>query len=228
MKCSDIFSCEVLERASRSMRLGLPKDPRVCGIQCDAQERNVFASEPRRLFPKVAVAKEAGHGDRVPQTVKLIRNQPMLRLPACVPKRQRTCKQPLREIDRLHYNGGRVRALLHRDSLDDVARHTAFATVIQSSRPWIGVAGQVLHAFQGDALLQEVGGRCHAKRMRRHQSWRPLLCRWYTSKIEPSFADMLATLRRLSIGQQVLTLALAGPGSRKIQQLLENTVALPT
>jgi hypothetical protein len=61
-----------------------------------------------------------------------------------------------------------------------------------------------------------------------HRDWRPLECPWYTSKTEPSFADMLATLRRLSVRQQVLTLALTGPGSRKIQQLLENTVALAT
>jgi hypothetical protein len=59
-----------------------------------------------------------------------------------------------------------------------------------------------------------------------HRSWHPLNCPWYTSKAEPSFADMLGTLRRLSVRQQVSTLALGGPGSRKIQQLLENAVAL--
>jgi DDE superfamily endonuclease len=59
-----------------------------------------------------------------------------------------------------------------------------------------------------------------------HRSWRPLICPWYTSKTGPSFADMLSTLRRLSVRQQVLTLALGGPGSRKIQQLLENAVTL--
>jgi hypothetical protein len=59
-----------------------------------------------------------------------------------------------------------------------------------------------------------------------HRSWRPLVCPWYTSKTAPSFADMLSTLRRLSVREQVLTLALAGPGSRKIQQLLENAVCM--
>ena len=59
-----------------------------------------------------------------------------------------------------------------------------------------------------------------------HRNWRPLVCPWYTSKTAPSFADMLSTLRRLSVRQQVLTLALAGPGSRKIQQLLENVVSM--
>ena len=59
-----------------------------------------------------------------------------------------------------------------------------------------------------------------------HRSWRPLACPWYTSKTTPSFADMLGTLRRLSVREQVLTLALSGPGSRKIQQLLEKAVTM--
>ena len=59
-----------------------------------------------------------------------------------------------------------------------------------------------------------------------HRSWRPNVCPWYISKIEPSFVDMLNTLRRLSVRQQVLNLALGGPGSRKIQQLLENAVSM--
>lgn len=59
-----------------------------------------------------------------------------------------------------------------------------------------------------------------------HRSWRAPECPWYVSKSQPSFADMLATLRRLSVKQQVLSLALHGPGSRKIQQLLQNAVAM--
>jgi hypothetical protein len=59
-----------------------------------------------------------------------------------------------------------------------------------------------------------------------HRFYRPLDCPWYTSKTEPSFADILATLKRQSIRQTILSLALRGPGSRKIRQLLENTVAL--
>lgn len=59
-----------------------------------------------------------------------------------------------------------------------------------------------------------------------HRDYRPLDCPWYASKAEPSFADMLTTLRRQSVRQKVLSLALRGPGSRKIQQLLENMVAL--
>lgn len=59
-----------------------------------------------------------------------------------------------------------------------------------------------------------------------HRRWQPLTCPWYTSKTEPSFADMLSTLRRKSVREQVLTLALRGPGARKIQQLLENAVTM--
>lgn len=59
-----------------------------------------------------------------------------------------------------------------------------------------------------------------------HGFYQPLDCPWYTSKTEPSFADMLTTLKRQSIRQNVLSLALRGPGSRKIRQLLEHAVAL--
>jgi hypothetical protein len=59
-----------------------------------------------------------------------------------------------------------------------------------------------------------------------HRQWRPLDCPWYASKREPSFADMLVTLRRLSAKRQVLSLAVRGPGSRKLQKLLEHAVAL--
>jgi hypothetical protein len=59
-----------------------------------------------------------------------------------------------------------------------------------------------------------------------HRAYKPLDCPWYTAKSEPSFADMLATLKRQTIRKNVLSLALRGPGSRKIKQLLENTVAL--
>lgn len=59
-----------------------------------------------------------------------------------------------------------------------------------------------------------------------HRSWRPMVCPWYTSKTAPSFKDMLATLRRLSVRKQVSNLALGGPGSRKITLLLENAVSL--
>lgn len=59
-----------------------------------------------------------------------------------------------------------------------------------------------------------------------HHRWRPLVRPWYMLKTQPSFADMLHTLRRVSIRQQVSTLSLSGPGSRKVQQLLENTITL--
>jgi hypothetical protein len=58
-----------------------------------------------------------------------------------------------------------------------------------------------------------------------HRSYQPLDRPWYTSKAEPSFADMLATLRRRCVRTKVLSLALRGPGSRKVQQLLENAYA---
>lgn len=43
---------------------------------------------------------------------------------------------------------------------------------------------------------------------------------WYTTKRHPSFADMLATLRRLSLTQEVSSLRLTGRGSRKVIKTL--------
>lgn len=43
---------------------------------------------------------------------------------------------------------------------------------------------------------------------------------WYRHKTHPSFADMVATLRRTSLKEQVLSLALSGQGSRKVTELV--------
>jgi hypothetical protein len=59
-----------------------------------------------------------------------------------------------------------------------------------------------------------------------HRDYRSLERPWYTTKSQPSFADMLATLRRVSLREQVSSWGLGGQGSRKVLQVLENTAAL--
>ena len=59
-----------------------------------------------------------------------------------------------------------------------------------------------------------------------HRHYRPLLRPWYTTKFQPTFTDMLATLRRESLREHIYRLGLGGPGSRKIMEALENTAAL--
>lgn len=49
---------------------------------------------------------------------------------------------------------------------------------------------------------------------------------WYTRKSQASFADMLATLKRVSLRQRISALGLSGRGFRKNQELLENLVTL--
>jgi len=61
-----------------------------------------------------------------------------------------------------------------------------------------------------------------------HRKWCPVSCPWYRTKIAPSFADMLTTLRRQSLRQQVLAIPGRQSWPRKLRQLLENTVALAT
>ncbi len=58
-----------------------------------------------------------------------------------------------------------------------------------------------------------------------HAHYRPLPRPWFPQQPHASFADMLGTLRRMCVRQYVLSLGLSGPGSRKILQTLENTVA---
>lgn len=58
-----------------------------------------------------------------------------------------------------------------------------------------------------------------------HRHWRPLATSWY-AKPRASFGDMLATLRRESLREQSFGWGLSGPGSQKILQALENTLAL--
>ncbi|MGH9553121.1 MAG: IS701 family transposase, partial [Terriglobales bacterium] len=60
-----------------------------------------------------------------------------------------------------------------------------------------------------------------------HRHWRPQATTWYI-KPRASFGDMLATLRRESLREQSFAWGLTGPGSQKILQSLENTLALAT
>jgi len=49
---------------------------------------------------------------------------------------------------------------------------------------------------------------------------------WYTRKTQASFADMLATLKRVSLRQRISALGLSGRGSKKSRELFENLVSL--
>jgi hypothetical protein len=59
-----------------------------------------------------------------------------------------------------------------------------------------------------------------------HRLWQPPTHPWYPSKAEPSFRDMLHTLRWASVRQHVLAMAPSGRGSRKLARLLERAVAM--
>lgn len=61
-----------------------------------------------------------------------------------------------------------------------------------------------------------------------HTHWQPPTRPWYPQKTAPSFPDMLRTLRQLSVQHHISKWALAGPGSRKVKQLLANLMALST
>jgi hypothetical protein len=57
-----------------------------------------------------------------------------------------------------------------------------------------------------------------------HRHYRPPTRPWYTGKTQASFADMLATLRRQSVRQEVLSMHLHGSGSRNAVKTLLHLV----
>ena len=59
-----------------------------------------------------------------------------------------------------------------------------------------------------------------------HRLWQPPTHRWYPGKADPSFSDMLHTLRQAGVGPHVLAMAPSGRGSRKLARLLEHAVAM--
>ena len=59
-----------------------------------------------------------------------------------------------------------------------------------------------------------------------HVAYRPITRPWYLTKQHASFADMLVTLRCESAREHISTLGLSGPGSRKINQIVEHLTHL--
>ncbi len=59
-----------------------------------------------------------------------------------------------------------------------------------------------------------------------HGHWRPAGHDWYAAKRDPSFADMLAELKRRSIRGCILSLPVDTLGPRKLVRILENVVNL--
>jgi SRSO17 transposase len=57
-----------------------------------------------------------------------------------------------------------------------------------------------------------------------HRHYQAPVRPWYTTKRNPSFADMLATLRRMTIEQEVSALRIAGRGSRKVIKTMLQTL----
>jgi hypothetical protein len=57
-----------------------------------------------------------------------------------------------------------------------------------------------------------------------HRLYRPLHRPWYRQKVQPSFADMLLTLRRESLREQFLSPQPAGQDSRNLLEALESSL----
>ena len=59
-----------------------------------------------------------------------------------------------------------------------------------------------------------------------HRHYQPPRWPWYASKMQASFADMLATLRCQSVEAKVSSMGLGGQGSRNVVHMLLHVVGL--
>ena len=59
-----------------------------------------------------------------------------------------------------------------------------------------------------------------------HRSYRKANRPWYRTKRQPAFADMLTTLRRATVRENILSQPPIGLGNRKLIQTLENIAAI--
>jgi len=84
-----------------------------------------------------------------------------------ISKAPRSCRAwRLHLANRLEMLGRNGCDISNGNPLDDVTCYPALPSVVKTSGPWIGVAGQKLHVVQRNALLQQVGDRRRPKRMR--------------------------------------------------------------
>lgn len=84
-------------------------------------------------------------------------------------KRPGGAKAILKHAKMLGGNNGVAVLESNGNPLHEIPRHLLLPPVIEPSRSRIGMPEEVLDVLDGHALVEEVGGRRHAERMRRER-----------------------------------------------------------
>jgi hypothetical protein len=222
-------NCDLTSRIDLDARLYEPPPQRLPGTNGRPRLRGARIASPRRML--------AGRCQRL--TLELYGRHDRVRIADVEARWHCVAHKPLRVVAVEPLSGGRTIQAFYstcwqatavevltwyaqRWSIEQTFRDSKTHLGFEEPQGWTRKAvertapvGMLLYSLMV-LWFAEVGHRQYSPR------WRP----WYPHKCGPSFADILATLRRQIMRQEVLATGLSGPGSRKTQTLLENNAAL--
>lgn len=220
-------NCDLTSRLDLDARLYEAPPTRKPGTKGRPRKRGKRLPSPRQIL--------AGRASR--RTLNIYGRHDKVRMTDCKARVYAVPDRPLRIVAVEPLTGGRrVQAFYstqHEASAEQVltwyAMRWSIEVTIQSSKTHLGFEepqGWTRRAVERTAptamllytLIVLWFARSGHRRYRRPN--RP----WYRTKRHASFADMLATLRRESVREQVLSTPLHGRGSRKMRRLLLHAI----
>ena len=220
-------NCDLTSRLNLDARLYEAPPPRKPGTNGRPRKRGVQVPSPRKML--------TGRARRL--TLNIYGRRDKVRFADCLARAYAVPHRPLRIVAVEPLTGGRrVQAFYstrHDASAEQVlvwyAMRWSIEVAFQSSKTHLGFEepqGWTRRAVERTAptamllytLIVLWFARCG------HRHYHPPDRPWYRTKRHASFADMLMTLKRESIREQVLSTPLRGRGSRKLTQTLLHAV----
>ena len=191
----------------------------------------------RKRGRKLPTPKKMLEGGTKTLTLKLYGRRDRVRMTDAVGRAHAVPDRPLRIVAVHPIAGGRGPQAFYSTRIDDTGKDVltryamrwAIEEANQNSKGHLGFEepqGWTRRAVERTAptamLLYSLILLWFAKEGHRH--YRPLHAPWYLCKNHASFGDMLATLRRESVREQVSAMAPSGQGCRKLMHVLLHAV----
>ncbi len=216
-------NCDLTSRLTLDARLYDAAGPRRPGTNGRPRRRGRRLPTPRQML-----------GQRARRlTLNIYGRRDRSRVVDCVARVHAVPERPLRVVAVEPLTGGRTKQVFystrHQASAEDVLTWYAMRWSIeetnQNSKMHLGFEepqGWTRQAVERTAPTAMLPYSLIVLWFTRvgHRHYRKPVRPWYRGKAHASFADMLATLRRLSIPEQVSSLRLSGRGSRKVLKTL--------
>ena len=220
-------NCDLTSRLNLDARLYEAPPPRKPGTNGRPRKRGVQVPSPRKML--------TGRARRL--TLNIYGRRDKVRFADCLARAYAVPHRPLRIVAVEPLTGGRRVQAFYSTRQDASAEQVlvwyamrwSIEVAFQSSKTHLGFEepqGWTRRAVERTAptamllytLIVLWFARCG------HRHYHPPDRPWYRTKRHASFADMLMTLKRESIREQVLSTPLRGRGSRKLTQTLLHAV----